>query len=115
MNHYILDEQGNPLLETDTLKWATWYESTFGEGIKTRRVAFTEIGDGIEVITSFLGIDHQWGSGPPLLYETMVFGLEGDGEEMDRYSTREEAILGHEAMVERMKERKSHARILRSS
>jgi hypothetical protein len=36
--------------------------------------------------------------GPPLIFETMVFGGSKDGE-MDRYSTKEEAEKGHEAMV----------------
>lgn len=112
MSKYILDEQGNPVQEPDVLKWATWMESTYGEGIPTRRVAYTKINDKVEIFTSFLGIDHQWGSGPPLLYETMVFCLDDDEEEMERYSTREEAIKGHERMVQRMKERITNARLL---
>lgn len=47
----------------------------------------------------FLGLDHRhFGKGPPLLYETMVFGGEADGE-CARYSTRTEALAGHGRMV----------------
>lgn len=41
---------------------------------------------GVEVSTIFLGLDHNWGDGPPLLFETLVFGGKLD-REMDRYST----------------------------
>jgi hypothetical protein len=46
------------------------------------------------VSTVFLGIDHNFGNGPPLLFETMVFGGEYDGY-CKRYSTWEEAEGGH--------------------
>jgi hypothetical protein len=64
-----------------------------------RRVARTEVGDAV-VSTVFLVIDHNWGDGPPLLYETMVF-RDGDwvGEDQWRYSTRAAALAGHEEAV----------------
>lgn len=54
--------------------------------------------DGIRVSTAFLGLDHQFGSGPPLLWETMVFGLEDD-EPCERYSSYEDAVAGHQRYV----------------
>lgn len=62
-----------------------------------RHVALTELDGGITVSTVFLGIDHQWGNGPPLLFETMVFGTDDDMTE--RYSTWDEAQAGHDAVV----------------
>lgn len=63
------------------------------------RVARTEIGD-IRVSTVFLGLDHSFlGQGPPLLFETMIFGGDREGEMM-RYSTWAEAELGHMEVVE---------------
>lgn len=53
------------------------------------------------VSTVFLGLDHQYGDGPPLLFETMVFGGPLD-HEMNRYSTWNEAEKGHQEMVERV-------------
>jgi hypothetical protein len=49
-----------------------------------------------------LGLDHNFSeNGPPILYETMVFGGALDGEQ-DRYCTREEAVSGHALMVKRV-------------
>lgn len=49
------------------------------------------------VSTVFLVIDHAW-QGPPLLFETMVFGGPFDGTQ-ERYSTWERAAVGHQAAV----------------
>lgn len=64
-------------------------------------VAWTSVGD-VVISTVFLGMDHSFGmGGPPILFETMVFGGLLD-KEQERYSTREEAKAGHKAMVERV-------------
>ena len=71
------------------------------EDSSSRNVAKTELEAGGMVSTIFLCIDHSFGlGGPPILYETMVFGGPGDGEQ-DRYTTREAALIGHDAMVEK--------------
>jgi hypothetical protein len=104
MGKYRL-EGTTPVLEPDLMAWARWYETANDE----RRVAEAIFGppgaeESIRVSTVFLGIDHQWGNGPPMLFETMVFA---DGSEMDleceRYATWDEAMAGHLAMVERVK------------
>lgn len=89
--HYILKD-GIPVQEPDLLTWAIWYEDFDG-----RRVANIEIGD-VRISTVFLGLDHQWGGGPPLLFETMIFGGEHD-DYQERYSTLEEAMAGHARAV----------------
>lgn len=66
-----------------------------------RIVARTMIGS-VLVSTVFLGVDHSFGSGPPLLYETMVFGSEEFANEQERYTTRAEALAGHAEMVRRV-------------
>jgi hypothetical protein len=58
-----------------------------------RRVARTEL-DGADVSTVFLGLD--------LVFETLVFGGPMDGE-CHRYSTWEQAEVGHKAMVQLVK------------
>lgn len=64
-----------------------------------RRVGKTRVFDRAEVSTVFLGLDHQWDpDGPPLLFETMVFGGRLD-EHTERYSTWDEAVAGHERVV----------------
>ena len=78
--------------EPDLMKWGMWFETA------NRHVADTHIG-GIRVSTVFLGIDHQFGRGLPLLFETMVFRGKS-GEETWRYETWQEAEAGHKAAVE---------------
>ena len=50
--------------------------------------------DGIRVSTIFLGLDHSFGGGEPVLFETMIFGGEHD-QDLWRYKTWEEAVDGH--------------------
>jgi len=54
------------------------------------------------VSTVWMGINHQYFDGPPLLFETMVFkdGKSGDDIYMDRYSTWDEAEEGHKKAVQ---------------
>jgi len=52
--------------------------------------------DDVYVSTVFLGINHRWfGDGPPLVFETMVFGGPMD-RHMERTSTWAEAEQTHE-------------------
>ena len=92
MGHYILEGK-NPI-ESDLMTWGKWFETA------DRHVAKFEDKD-IFISTVFLGIDHSFGDGPPVLFETMVFGGELD-EEMNRYTTWEDAEKGHEEMVKRV-------------
>jgi hypothetical protein len=55
------------------------------------------------ISTVFLGLDHRLSdSGPPLVFETMVFPSRRNLSEIDadRYTTREEALAGHKRFVE---------------
>jgi hypothetical protein len=66
-----------------------------------RRVAATQVGP-YWVSTVWLGVDHGWGRGAPLIFETMVFAAEGEvGPDLDqlRYSTEAEARAGHAETV----------------
>lgn len=84
---------GTPM--ENVLEWAKDFET------KDRKVAKDVLPDGKVVSTVFLGMDHRFDEGPPLIFETMVFPNEKDfGElDMDRYSTEEEALKGHKKMV----------------
>ena len=84
--HYILDGK-TPIAIDDILSWARYV------GSATHHVALTKHGD-IRVSTVFLGLDHSYGDGPPLLFETMIFGGPHD-EYQERYSTWDEAEEGH--------------------
>lgn len=94
---YILDEDHNTRLAS-TDEWARWMSEHH-----SRRVELTEMGN-ISVSTIFLGLDHNYSSeGPPLLFETLVFGGPNDQEKMRRYSTWDEAVEGHKEVVKEVK------------
>ena len=87
---FILD--GHKAVPCDDLAtWARWFETA------DRTVAKTEIG-GASVSTVFLGLNHRFGEGAPLVFETMIFGGAYD-QEQRRYSTWEEAEGGHAECV----------------
>lgn len=92
---YVLRDKLAVACETP-LQWAIEFERA-DRRVATTRLKFHRIS------TVFLGLDHALGEGPPLVFETMVFG-EGDckdDSDCDRYSTWEEAEQGHKAMVDK--------------
>lgn len=105
--YYILDEQIVKPVET-LEEWATARYDEDEEGKLTRTkdwIVKQETIHGKFISTVFLGMDHGWGEGPPIVFETMVFSKEGDGIEdsVCRYSTWEEAEAGHAKAVELVK------------
>jgi hypothetical protein len=69
------------------------YYDAFEKGGNDRRVAFDNIGK-VDISTVFLGLDHSFTGGTPVLFETLVFGGPNDGY-MERYCTWDEALAGH--------------------
>ena len=91
--HYIL--KGHEVVEeADVCMWGKWFESADRSVNRTIR-------EGVRVSTVFLGINHNFDGGAPLVFETMVFGGELDGEEA-RYATWDEAEAGHKRMCEKV-------------
>lgn len=80
----------------DLFEWAKALET------QNRIVEQTKIGD-VEVSTVFLGLDHSFGNGKPLLFETMIFGGKEDGY-TERYSTWDEAVKGHKSVCDLVNE-----------
>ena len=77
MGHWILVDR-EPVKCT-LLEWGAWFETN------ERIIEHTDIDD-VRISTVFLGIDHSFSfdpGGPPILFETMIFG--GDH---DQYQTR---------------------------
>ena len=97
MKSYTLDEKGTPVHEPDMMTWARWFESA------DRKVAKETIGEA-EVSTVFLGLDHNWGDGPPILWETMVFGGPLDQEQERCSGSREQAEAMHAEMVAKVRQ-----------
>lgn len=105
--YFILDHDWHPIRALNFLTWARWYETADRRVVETRTKLFW-------ISTVFLGINYNWGDGPPHIYESMAFlqprkrdiaavlgdsPLIGAGELCDRYSTRDQSIAGHIAMV----------------
>jgi hypothetical protein len=71
-----------------------------------RRVALETV-RGCTVSTVFLGVNHQWGDGPPILFESAVYRGRGRGQKgwsiAARYSTWQQAEDGHKYVVEMIK------------
>lgn len=109
--HYILDLQGNPIPALNWQVWGEWFERNDADA---RRVSETRT-KFFWVSTVFLGLNHNWNpDGPPLIFESMAFRqpracdiravmpespLIRAEEFCDRYSTRDQALAGHIAMV----------------
>lgn len=100
---YLLDENHEVVsaksLGLDFVQWAT---RQYGE--TDNHVALDEItqpsGSTVRVSTVFLGMNHNHGltEGPPLVFETMIFGHD-TARVMDRYTSYAEAQAGHAKIV----------------
>jgi hypothetical protein len=96
---YILDHERRPVRVSEMLDWARWLEQ-----IDTRHVGDEQIGN-VRVSTVFIGLDHSYyDDGPPLIFETLIFGGPLDGT-MQRYSTWDDAEIGHKMAVKQVRER----------
>lgn len=98
--HYVVEKR--QVKEATLAEWAAMIECC------DRHVAETLIGT-VRISTVFIGLDHRWLTpGPPLVFETMIFGDENLIGELDqsqcRYCTVDEAERGHRIMVERVRE-----------
>ncbi len=92
---YIL-KAGNPVKAKDIDEWSRWFASD-----KTRYLDRTDIGK-VFVSTVFLGNDHSFGKGKPVLWETMIFGGHHD-QYCKRYTSKKDALAGHKVAVKMVK------------
>jgi len=104
------NRKGQPI--ADTLEWAKLIED-----LNYKIVKQEYIGD-YWISTVWLGLDHSFGHGAPLIFETMVFSKEETEEvrilnrvrkfrkEFDqvRYTTEQEALAGHHELVEKYRQ-----------
>lgn len=92
MNRYIFNEAGEPVQEPDTDKWGKWWEVT-DSGVAKEKIR------NVLVSTIFLGLDHSFDSGDPILWETMVFGGAHDRYQERCGGTRADALAMHKRVV----------------
>ncbi len=97
-NYWVLDDDNVPQ-PTDLMSWASWMEEADRTVEKTK---FISTAGEVEVSTVFVGVDLNWGEGPPVLFETLIFEGPLDGK-MWCYSTWDEAVAGHKAVVAELK------------
>jgi hypothetical protein len=97
---YILDGHTTVPCE-DLSTWAEWYKNA------DRQVGDTTVGEAL-ISTVFLSMNHNFGQGEPILFETMVFS-EGSNDTYEeftrRYETWDDAWHGHCAVVNQLKYR----------
>jgi len=93
-----------------------------------KRVGLDVLDNGLEVSTVWLGLDHRYTPGRPLIFETMIFVpchkeftfagrthifKQEEFGEMARYSTLEEAQRGHKFFVKKYKLYRSVEQVLK--
>lgn len=89
-----------PLSMNQMMEWLR--DHGVEEWQERKRVTLDTV-DGVDISTVFLYHNHSFlPTEPPILYETMVFGGPLD-QAQQRYSTWDEAIEGHEAMLAQVK------------
>ena len=94
-NRYY-DMNGLPYPEPDAMqKWAFDFESYNNNIILQTHIGWFRK---IHISTVWLGLNHQYGDGPPLIFETMISGGSLD-QYQERYSTKNEALIGHKRAV----------------
>jgi hypothetical protein len=97
MSDFYILREGTPVPAT-VEECARWFQDQ-PEGRTLRR---DQVGS-VTVSTVFLGTDHSFGAGPPVLWETMVFNGVLD-EKQQRYTSQEAALQGHADTLARVKE-----------
>lgn len=113
MEYWILNEHKECVKVKDVLTWGKYFENqkrriVMQENLTVRSNKWSvwEVKRKYWISTVFLGIDHQWGTGPPLLFETMVFT--GDDEDYEDYtercSTWKEAIQQHKKVLNEIRQ-----------
>lgn len=117
---YILNANGEPEACEDLLTWGRWMETgnrilqqsrfdhpfppTDDQIARYTSPVFPagDVGHAVQtmdlrilVSTIFLGLDHSFSDdGPPVLFESMIFGGPLSGEQR-RYTSRADALAGH--------------------
>lgn len=95
--HYFLNED-HTVRPCHFMEWAEQFEELSRSD--KRRVCEDWI-NAYHISTVWLGLDHNYYGGSPLLFETMVFHGDHSGDiYMDRYSTWDEAVEGHKKAVQ---------------
>lgn len=122
LDHQKEEELGHHayILKNGKITKTSWLEASIWWGLNRKlcKIDSTQVGEA-KVSTVFIPLDHNfnnffesWQGEPegvdrrPILFETLVFGGDHDGE-MDRYASLGEAKQGHWRMVDLVKGNKN--------
>lgn len=102
---YMILNENHKLIPVDLMTWAGWIETNKTNSL--RIVKQENIGD-YYISTVFLGLDHSFGFGKPLWFETMVFNAKDKNwhDYQERYTNWKSAELGHNKIVAKIKKLK---------
>lgn len=87
--HYTMDAEGK-VVPCEFMEWMIMFNQD------ERIIAKDTLGS-CSISTVFLGLDHAF-EGPPLIFETMIFGWRND-EYQTRCSTKEQALEQHQDAI----------------
>jgi hypothetical protein len=99
INDYIpfYDKTGDPI---DAMTWAGLFSD-----LTYKRVAYTLVVSALDlaafynISTAWMGTNHNWCAGEPLIFETIVFRPDGRVLHCDRHTSEETALRAHEDTV----------------
>jgi hypothetical protein len=103
---YVLDENGEPRIAQTREEWAEFMERRGSRHVGYDTLIVNE--KEYTVSTVFLGLDYSMGRGDslPQFFETMIFTKDrGALDYQERYTTKEEALIGHEEAIKFAKQR----------
>lgn len=97
------DRSGVPISSQQMME-LKFIDPDYGRVMRSTVVDAAHLERTYDVSTVWLGLDQGFGSGPPVIFETMIFALDDDDEWQnwcDRYCTEVAARDGHtEAVVQ---------------
>ncbi len=101
MTKYYLNED-KTYRPAELMEWAMQFEQLSQEH---KRHVGNDMIDGLHISTVWLGLDHNYFGGRPLVFETMIFDTPTGGNDIycERYTTWEEAEEGHQKAIEWVK------------
>jgi len=92
LTYYYLNED-HTFRPCKITEWSEQFE-------KINKHVADDVINGKKVSTVWLGLNHNFFHGIPLLFETMVFDENGRDIYMERYATWDEAESGHKKAIE---------------
>lgn len=95
---WTLDDENRPVQTDDVQVWGRFMMHPH-----RKRIVQQDRTEKYYISTVFLGVDYQFGEGPPLLFETQIFlNTEEEERETYRYSSWDDALTGHKVALRKL-------------